>query len=160
MATILSWEERHRRRRRRERLQNLAVGIGALAIIAIAFLIVLSRMTAAHADWKPQYASEPQYIQDWYQSATLTEAAQKRFNFVMCCSAAEVVKTQFRVDRKNGADAWFYWKNDHWEEIPSDIIHWNESAPDNKPTLFALDHDVLGAKKGDLTCFYPGSGGF
>jgi hypothetical protein len=33
------------------------------------------------ARWKPQYASVPQEIQDWYKSRKLTDAAAKRFAF-------------------------------------------------------------------------------
>jgi len=36
---------------------------------------------ASQAKWKPQYASAPQEVQDWYKSRKLTEVAAKRFAF-------------------------------------------------------------------------------
>jgi hypothetical protein len=127
---------------------------------ALMLLLLLVGAGAAAARDLGQWNDQPAAVREWYQNATLTAAARKRFNFIPCCSYAEVVQSQFRVDRVNGADHWFYRNAGAWAQIPDDIIHWDESAPDNKPTLFALDSDTLGAKKGDLTCFYPPGGGF
>lgn len=125
-------------------------------LIVLAALIVA---LPAHATWKPEYASAPQAVQDWYRSATLTKPAQKRLGFIGCCDSSEVVKTKFKVDRTTGQDVWLYLKDGKYEPIPSDIIHWGESAPDGKPTLFVLNHDVLGQPAGTPTCFYPPPGG-
>jgi hypothetical protein len=54
---------------------------------------------ASQAKWKPQYASAPQEVQDWYKSRKLTDAAAKRFAFKSCCDGSDKVETQFRVDR-------------------------------------------------------------
>jgi hypothetical protein len=44
---------------------------------------------ASQAKWKPQYASAPQEVQDWYKSRKLTEAAAKRFAFKSCCDGSD-----------------------------------------------------------------------
>jgi hypothetical protein len=46
-----------------------------------------------------------------------------------------------------------------WKHVPPDIIHWDESAPDGKPTLFALSESWGGWPPGTPTCFYPPPGG-
>jgi hypothetical protein len=106
----------------------------------------------ADATWKPQYANQPQVVQDWYRNAELTLEAQKRFPFKRCCDHSDVVKTRFQVNQIDGRDAWFYEDTPgHMKRIPDDIIHWDEHAPNGKPTLFVYD--------GKETCFYPGDSG-
>ncbi len=125
-------------------------------------LLIVLASSSAHATWKLQYASEPQDVQDWYASAQVTEAAQKRLGFVPCCDTSEVVKTQFRVDRKSGEDQWFYLEHGTWKQVPPDIIHYGESAPDNQPTLFIIKDetaDVWHLPHGTPSCFYPPAGG-
>jgi hypothetical protein len=128
------------------------------AIIAAA--LALACAAPAKATWKPQYAQAPQAVQDWYQHAELTPAAAKRLGFVGCCDDADVVNAKFRFTKEDGNPAWYFQRAGVWLRIPDDIIHWDQSAPDNKPTLFALAHDTLGQPAGTLTCFYPPSGGF
>jgi hypothetical protein len=121
--------------------------------LALAALAAISANPGreAHATWKPEYAAAPLEVQAWYQNAQLTDAAQKRFGFKSCCAHADVVKTSFRVDKASAGDAWYWLNNGQWTQIPTDIIHWGESAPDRQPTLFAI---------GNLpTCFFPGEGG-
>lgn len=106
----------------------------------------------AHATWKPQYASQPQEVQDWYRNAELTEAAQKRLGWQKCCDHADVVRTKFHVNKTDGRDEWFYEDSPgHFKRIPDDVIHWGVSAPGGKPTLFVFS--------GHETCFFPGDGG-
>jgi len=120
-------------------------------LFAAAALGTIGLSGDAHATWKPEYANAPPEVQQWYRNAQLTEAAQKRFGFKSCCAHSDVVKTTFRVDKANNGDEWYWFDNGHWSQIPSDIIHWGESAPDGQPTLFAV---------GNLpTCFFPGQGG-
>ena len=103
------------------------------------------------ARWKPEYADAPQQVQDWYRDAELTPKAQMRFPFKKCCDHADVVKTQFRVDRVSGGDAWYWLDGDSWRRIPDDIIHWGQTAPSRQPTLFVY--------QGKETCFWPGEPG-
>jgi hypothetical protein len=119
-----------------------------LILLAVGFAAAATR---ADATWKPEYANAPQEVQDWYRSAQLTDAAQKRFGFKSCCAHSDVVKTEFRVDKTSGNDEWYWMREGQWTPVPGDVIHWGESAPDQQPTLFAI---------GNLpTCFYPGQGG-
>lgn len=136
-------------------------------------LIVLAALVVAsptHAEWKPQYADASQAVKNWYAGAKLTQAAHDRLaamsrdgqGFWGCCDSSEVVKTKFKVDRSSGQDVWLYLKDGKYEPIPSDIIHFGESAPDGQPTLFVLaDHyaDAYGLPHGTLSCFYPPPGG-
>lgn len=63
--------------------------------------VLVGALSGADARWKPEYASQPQEVRDWYSRAELTPKAQMRFPFKSCCEHADVVKTQFRVDRKS-----------------------------------------------------------
>lgn len=120
--------------------------------LAALMLCVLVVPTATRATWKPEYASQPQAVRDWYREAELTPAAQERFPFKKCCDKSEVVKTRFEVDRSSGRDVWLYEASTgEMRRIPDDIIHWNEHAPGGQPTLFIYS--------GKETCFFPPEGG-
>jgi hypothetical protein len=127
-------------------------GVGyALTVGGIVALSCVSMVKCARSEWKPQYAQASPEVRSWYREAELTEAAKGRFPFKNCCDHADVVRTQFRVDRASGGDEWFYLDGGTWKRIPPDIIHWGKSAPDGRPTLFIY--------KGAETCFFPGEGG-
>ena len=115
--------------------------------------VILTGLFAAQADarWKPEYANAPPAVRDWYQHAELTQKAQMRFPFKSCCEHADVVRTQFRVNKTDGHDEWFWLDGETWRRIPDDIIHWGETAPDKQPTLFVY--------QGHETCFWPGESG-
>lgn len=113
--------------------------------------VVAAQVTITPVKWKPEYASLPQEIQDWYKRAELTPAAQERLHIKSCCEHADVVKTKFRVNKTDGADEWEWLDGEKWKRVPPDIIHWGETAPGGEPTLFVWN--------GKETCFYPGQGG-
>jgi len=117
------------------------------------FAVIVSALClgAAEARWKPEYANVPQSVQDWYKRAELTPKAQLRFPFKSCCAHSDVVRTQFRVNKTDGRDEWYWLDGKDWRRIPDDIIHWGETAPDKQPTLFVYD--------GHETCFWPGDSG-
>jgi hypothetical protein len=98
-----------------------------------------------------QYANVPQEIRDWYAKAELTQAAQQRLPWKKCCDHADVVKTQFRVNKSSGDDEWYWLQDRQWKRIPPDIIHWGVSAPGGEPVLFVYSNVE--------TCFFPGQGG-
>jgi hypothetical protein len=119
--------------------------------LCVAALSACILITQVDARWKPEYAVAPQTVQDWYRNAQLTPKAQMRFPFKNCCEHADVVKTQFRVNRANGGDEWYWRDGQNWRRIPDDIIHWGETAPNKQPTLFVY--------QGKETCFWPGESG-
>ncbi len=131
--------------KRRRRTIGLVVGT---VMVALELTMLIQ---ASLADWVPEYAQAPQWVQDWYRNAQLTDAAQKRFPFKNCCDHSEVAKTQFAVRIVDGQDEWHWLDRGRWRIIPPDIIHWGESAPDGQPTLFLYN--------GEETCFFPGRGG-
>ncbi len=110
-------------------------------------------MLPAAARWKPEYAELPQSVRDWYTAQELTPAAEEIFHFKSCCANSDVVRTQFRVNKTSGNDEWWWLdrENEIWKQIPDYVIHWGRSAPDGKPTMFALG--------GAPTCFFPGQAG-
>ncbi len=118
-------------------------------VLAALLLVVFDHVV--HAEWKPQYASQPIEVQMWYRNAELTKAAQGRFPFKKCCDNSDVVHTKFRVDRTTAKDVWEWLDGATWRVIPEDIIHWNEHAPNKQPTLFIY--------AGKETCFFPGEEG-
>lgn len=121
-----------------------AVGVLAAWVL---FLCVLAR-----AEWKPEYAQASPEVRAWYRNAELTPEARKRFPYSKCCDHADVFRTQFKVNKVNGNDEWWYLAGAEWKLIPHDIIHVDKHAPDNQPTLFIY--------AGQETCFFPsGAGG-
>lgn len=62
-----------------------------------------------------------------------------------------MVKTKFMVDRTTNGDEWYWLDGATWRKIPNDIIHWGQSAPGGRPTLFVYS--------GHETCFFPGDSG-
>lgn len=120
-------------------------------------LLCLFAFAPARATWKAEYAQADAAVQDWYRNAELTPEAQKRFAFKGCCDHADVVKTRFRVSKRDGADAWEFWDDaaspPSFQPIPPDIIHWGERAPGGAATLFRL------GPGGALVCFWPPEGG-
>lgn len=130
-----------------------------LMVLVLLALCCALNVVIANARDLGQRADQAPEVRAWYNEATLTAEAQKRLQFKKCCNDADVVHTRFRVDSSTGGDHWFYERDGKWEQISDDIVHWNEQAPDNKPTLFALAYDMLGWPKGTLTCFYPPGGG-
>ena len=78
----------------------------------IAALLVAGLMMAlapkAHATWKPEYANAPPEVRAWYHEAELTPEAQLRFPFKKCCDHADVVRTQFKVNKTTHGDEWYY----------------------------------------------------
>lgn len=118
-------------------------------VIALWAALVVSVVAigSALATWKPEYASQPQAVQDWYKNAELTPAARERFSFQKCCDQSDVVKTKFRVGA-NGHDVWEWLNPDtgKYEVVPADIIHYDEHAPGGMPVLFVF--------QGQPTCFF------
>ena len=104
--------------------------------------------------WKPEYAQQPPEVRNWYETRELNPETQKRLQvrFKSCCEKSEVVKTQFRVDHDTGGDTWWWLdlKTNQWRVIPADVIHWDDPAPDNQPTLFIWDDIEM--------CFFPPGG--
>ena len=98
-----------------------------------------------------QYANVAPEIRDWYANAELTDAARQRLPWKKCCEHADVVKTQFRVNKTNGNDEWYWLNEGQWKRIPPDIIHWGVSAPGGQPVLFVYSNIEI--------CFFPGQGG-
>lgn len=113
--------------------------------------VLVGALSGADARWKPEYASQPQEVRDWYSRAELTPKAQMCFPFKSCCEHADVVKTQFRVNKSTSGDEWYWLDGEKWRRVPEDIIHWGQTAPSKQPTLFVYD--------GKETCFWPGEEG-
>lgn len=88
----------------------------------------------------------------WYESRILTPAAQKRFFFKSCCSGADTVHTQFKTNKVNGMDEWWFLNSKNiWERVPEDIIWEGEFSPTGEAIMFAVG--------GRPVCFFPPEGG-
>jgi hypothetical protein len=79
------------------------------------------------------------------------QASQRLKGWKSCCDHSDLVKTQFRVNKTDGADEWWWLNGDKWQRIPNDVIHWGETAPGGKATLFVFNSVE--------TCFWPPDGG-
>jgi hypothetical protein len=49
---------------------------------------------------------------------------------------------------KYGHDTWWYLKDRVWKQVPDDVIHWGQHAPDGQAKLFIH-------WSGQELCFYP-----
>lgn len=115
---------------------------------AAAMLCVLSPAVARDDG---RYANADPAIREWYRTRELTPEAQKRFGFKSCCDHSDRIKTQFRVNRRDGGDEWYWLDSGRWSRVPPDIIHWNSPPPGGEAVLFAIG--------GRPTCFFPPLGG-
>src|SRR3954454_21381955 len=96
--------------------------------VLLGFTALFALGVQAQATWKPEYASNPPEVQEWYRNAELTSSARVRFPFKKCCDHADVVKTKFAVNKVDGRDEWFYEDSPgHMKRIPDDIIHWGKT---------------------------------
>ena len=116
------------------------------------FLLLMLTTLPLQVPWKPQYADVPPEIRQWYETRTLTPAAEARLHYHSCCAHSDVVKTTFKVNSVNGQDEWWWLDaNNTWQRVPDDVIHYDEHAPGGDPVMFAVGQTP--------TCFYPPNGG-
>jgi hypothetical protein len=118
-----------------------------LTAIVLGFMLLFLRGGFAH-----DLPGIPKENQSWYQNAETNPEARATFPspWQKCCNHAEVIPVKDIIFPTQ--DHGWRW-NDKGEikNIPNVIIHWNEAAPDNRPTLFVYN--------GTMTCFYPPQGG-
>lgn len=116
-------------------------------VVAFGLLLLGVCLTKAHE----LHGVTPEY-QAWANNARTTEAAYKRLGWRKCCNHAEVFRTKFMPFKENGQDGYLYEVTEGiWKRVPADIIHWDEQAPDGRPTLFIY--------QGKETCFFVALGG-
>jgi hypothetical protein len=121
----------------------------------IAGIIVLVMGTFAHAHWNEKYAQNSREVRDWFKAQKMNPATKERLHkqWNGCCENGDVFRTQFRLNKTNGDDEWWYEKDGKSKQVPPDTIHWGQHAPDGQPTLFIY------AVTGEELCFYPGEEG-
>ncbi len=130
----------------------LVLGV-IISFILFCFLVLWLMVHPAGATWKPQYAQLPQATRDWYETRTLTPASEARFHFHSCCSNSDTVETQFKVNKVDGGDEWYWLDGSTWKQVPPDIIHWDEHNPNGKATIFVIPGGH------EPTCFFPPESG-
>jgi len=124
--------------------------------ILVAMLLSTIPVIKAWPRWDERFAQIEQSTRDWYKAQELNPTTWERMgspSWHGCCEKGDVYRTGFRVvedGTKYGRDAYFYFKDGAWKEIPDDVIHWDQHAPDGRPTLFLLWGN------GKELCFYPG----
>ncbi len=137
--------------------------ISAIGGLVIAFLVlgfvVFAFSTPAPAVWKPEYAQLSPSLRQWYQNANMTPETRARLKkeWWGCCNEGDVVKdAEFkvvRVGRDKDPEWWYRRPGTDWKLIHPDTVHWGDSAPDGKATLFIYN------SSGEELCFYPAAGG-
>jgi hypothetical protein len=102
----------------------------------------------------------------WADKQQVTEAAKPRMNcasggMCACCNQAEIIETKFRPTSTPNAQGypedgweWFNPTSREWQEVPSDVIHWDEPTPDGRAVMF-----LWPPTNGQPRCFFPPSGG-
>jgi hypothetical protein len=102
---------RYHRPRFLARAPRIAAQSSIIATVALA--------SPVGATWKPEYATQPLDVQQWYRNAELTKAAQIRFPFKKCCDHSDVVKTKLNVNKTSTGDEWYWLDGDRGGAFPT-----------------------------------------
>lgn len=131
----------------RDRLINVLVWLGIFCSGAGISSVVVATRVHGH-----DHIGVSAELNSWYQNAETNPEARPTFPspWAKCCNHAEVIPVKDIIfpTQEHG---WQWNDKGEIKNIPDVIIHWNESAPDNQPTLFVYI--------GIMTCFYPPQGG-
>ena len=84
----------------------MRLGRSLFYTVSVLAILVAPHVICCHALARDfgQYVNVPQEIREWYRNAELTPAAQRRLQWKKCCDHADVVKTQFRVNKSTDDD--------------------------------------------------------
>lgn len=157
--------------------------VGVFAVVTcLIVLFWLASISLGWATYKPEYAKNPQAIQQWFFEAKPTAAEREHrgwSEFTGCCNQSERFLTKFTVDKSTGEDIWSYQLPDKsWQIIPERVIHYDgikapkrpyEMKPDS-PEWAAYDNDskyfkqlraegVLFILGNEPVCFWPPESG-
>lgn len=109
--------------------------------------------------WKPEYAQASPDYWKWFGLAKTTKESRARLatlghQWESCCSKADRVKTQFRVNKMSGGDEWWYLNpiTNEWKLVPNDIIHYEDDP--TMPAQLKVE-GVLFIYNGIEVCFWP-----
>lgn len=103
--------------------------------------------------YKPDYATSPPEVREWFKNAKLTPAAYKRLGWHGCCDNADRFVTTFAQEDEN----WYYYQDGKKILIPADTIH-TEDDP-TMPQQLKVE-GVLFIISGTVGCFWaPKTGG-
>ena len=124
----------------------------AVAAIFVPLFMTVSEHSLAGGEWPDSPYKE------WFQKLERPDNhlhPERKLDpkSLSCCGAADVVKTQFKVESAGGRypdDIWYAWLNESWSRIPADKII-TDYAPDGQPYLFML--------AGTVQCFVRPKGG-
>jgi len=105
----------------------------------------------ANATWKPNTHRFRPKVQDGIGNAELTDAAKIASRSRSACDHADVVKTQFRVNRPPTATSGTWLDGEQWRRIPPGRHSLGPDGP--QPAANAVHLFRQG------TCFFPGDGG-
>lgn len=127
-------------------------------LLALAFCSI----RPVHATWKPEYALEPQAVQDWFANANMPHCQGAGCS---CCKTAERFMTKFVATKGN---EWSYYtdancthKGCELKPIPDEVVHDEEiHAADPKDDALPQFQEmrqqgVLFIFYGKPRCFWP-----
>ena len=128
------------------------VTTSVLAISAAGIALAFPVTALAHGEWpdgpsKEWFQNLERPDNDSYPSRKLDPKS------LYCCGAADVVKTQFKVEDAGSQypeDTWYAWLENSWVKIPAEKIV-KDYAPNGQPYLFML--------AGTIQCFVRPKGG-
>lgn len=142
--------------------------MGRFLIFLTGLIVGLIMVHPAGATWKPEYAKNPQAVQDWFRAQMLTPEAQKHFVFTSCCDDAERLMTKFVG---SPGHEWSYYPDpacDHAGCKLLPIPHYAEHIEgisalnpkdDNLPEFEAMRAEgILMIYAGEVTCFWMPEG--
>ena len=109
------------------------------ALLAIASTLVFCTTGLTHADW-PE-GPHKEWLESLQRPDNDAHPHRKADpKSLLCCGAADVVKTKFMVELGGDlypGDVWYAWLNNTWTRIPPEKIV-KDYAPDGQAHLFVL----------------------
>jgi len=139
------------------------------AAIGLGIVLLFVAVVAANATWKPEFATSPPAVREWFKGAITTPAARQRLGIYHCCEQAERLRTKFVLSA--GHD-WSYYPNPECvtagcelRPLPNDIVHEDpiralDPADDGLPEFQAMRREgVLFIWNGNPSCFWPPESG-
>ena len=133
------------------------IRLGVIALAIATFAVVLINFARADDPW-----SQSPY-KGWADKQQVMPAAKSRMgcmdaaSYCSCCNGSEIVKSKFRPIKSNTFDEdgweWLNIRTNKWEQVPDDVIHWQEKTPNGQAVAFEYP---IGS--GILRCFFPPNG--
>lgn len=138
--------------------ERIVRGLICLGVFLAAFLLLVIRsLPVAYGKDRSQYAQADPERRNFFNSLTLNPGVREELRlpdyYKSCCDNGDTVKVEFRVDKKDGSDEWWYRWEGAWKRVPPDIVDKTRESPYGALLFVSIyDHQTP-------VCFIPPQGG-